>query len=318
VNVNFIQVLRIRTVFSISENVVTMRTTECTAFAQKKRSQAMSELALAPGRHGPFPGRLEPASIAAYAAATGDTTAAVLDGHAVPTVFPVILVFDPQEAARADIPDAVWQRVRGGVHGAHDIVTHRPLVPGEQLATSSWISAVRTSRAGTRIVVALEQVGADGAVAVEQWWTMVLLGLTGVADLGTMPAGHRFPDTARARPLGSVGRHLDKDIARRYAEVSGDWAAHHFDIDAARAAGFDFMFTHGLCTMALTTHLLLGLLGIADPGTVRRVAVRFSSPTPLDSDLTVNAFGISEDSFAFEATADGATTITDGRLELRS
>jgi acyl dehydratase len=277
----------------------------------------MNEWVLASARHGPFPGRLTPEAIAAYASATGDKTPSVLAGAAVPPVFPVILVFGPQEAARADIPEGVWQHVRGGVHGEHDIVVHRPLTPGERLVTSSWISAVRTTRVGTHFVMQFEQVDADGAVAVEQWWTMVLLGLTGVADLGTMPAGHRFPDDARTRPLGSVSRHIDKDIAHRYAEVSGDWAAHHFDVEVARAAGFDFVFTHGLCTMAISTHLVLGVLGVDDPGRVRRVAVRFAAPTPLDSELIVNAFGISANSFAFEAAANGTTTITHGRLELR-
>jgi acyl dehydratase len=277
-----------------------------------------SGLVLAPAQHGPFPGTLAPETMAAYAAATGDQTAAVLDGRAVPAVFPVILIFGSQESARADVPEAVWQRVRGGVHGEHDIVMHRPLVPGERLDTSSWISAVRTSRAGAQIVVQFKQVGADGAVAVEQWWTMVLLGLHGVADLGTMPVGHRFPDDARSRPLGSASQHIDQDVAERYAELSGDWAAHHFDIEVARAAGFDFVFTHGLCTMAIATHLLLGLLDVDDPAQVRRVAVRFASPTPLGSELTVNAFGINDNSFAFEATARGTTTITHGRLELRS
>jgi acyl dehydratase len=162
-----------------------------------------------------------------------------------------------------------------------------------------------------------EQVGADGTVAVEQWWTMVLLGLRGVGDLGAMPAEHRFPEDARAHPLGSVTQHVGKDIAHRYAEVSGDWAAHHFDIEVARAAGFDFVFTHGLCTMAMCTHLLLGLLGVDDPASVRRVAVRFALPTPFDSELAVNAFAINENSFAFEAAVNGTTTITHGRLELR-
>jgi acyl dehydratase len=109
-----------------------------------------------------------------------------------------------------------------------------------------------------------------------------------------------------------------KDVAHRYAEVSGDWAAHHFDIEVAGAAGFDFVFTHGLCTMAICTHRLLDLLDVNDPARVRRVAVRFASPTPLDSELTVNAFGINENSFAFEAAVHGTTTITHGRLELRS
>jgi acyl dehydratase len=287
----------------------------------------MSETTVSATRHGPFPGRLDPETIARYAAATGDPTASVLAGVAMPAVFPVILVFAPNEAARGDLPESVWQRVRGGVHGAHDIVLHRPLVPGESLQTWSQISAVRTTRAGTRVVMRFDQVDADGAVAVEQWWTMVLLGLQGVADLGSTPADHHFPDAARTRPVGSVTHRIEADVAHRYAEVSGDWSAHHFDIEVARAAGFDFVFTHGLCTMAICTHRLLSLLGVDDPGLVRRVAVRFASPTPLDCDLTVNAFGIDEHSFAFEAVAGragnpipakGTTTITHGRLELRS
>ena len=271
-----------------------------------------------PARHGPFTGRLEPDTISAYAAATCDDTASVLAGRAVPAVFPVILVFTAVEAARADVPAQAWRRVRGGVHGEHDIVVHRPLAPGETLDTWSQICAMRTSRAGTQVAVHLEQIDSDGRLAVEQWWTMVLLGLDGLPDLGTMPADHRFPDGARATPLGSATAHLDDQMAHRYAEVSGDWSAHHFDVEAARAAGFDFVFSHGLCTMAICTHRLLGLLGVDDPGRVSRVAVRFASPTPLGCDLTVNAYGIDERSFAFEAAADGVATITHGRLELRT
>jgi len=278
----------------------------------------MSDMTLVPARHGPFAGRLDPETIAIYAAATGDRTAVVLRGSAVPSVFPVILVFTAQETARADLPEAVWQQVRGGVHGEHDIVLHRPLVPGERLDTWSQISAVRSTQAGTQVVMQFEQIDAEGEVAVEQWWTMVLLGMKGMADLGAMPADHRFPDDASARPLGAATQHVDDDVAHRYAEVSGDWAAHHFDIDVARTAGFDFVFTHGLCTMAICAHRMLDLLGIDDPGRVRRVAVRFASPTPMDSELTVNAFGINEHSVAFEAAANGTTTITHGRLELRS
>ena len=271
-----------------------------------------------PARHGPFPGRLEPDSIAAYAAAISDDTASVLAGRTVPAVFPVILVFTAVEAARADVPEAAWRRVRGGVHGGHDIVLHRPLAPGERLDTWSQISGMRTSRAGTRVVVHLEQVDSDGWIAVEQWWTMVLLGLDGLPDLGSLPADHHLPDSARHNALGSVTARLDERMAHRYAEVSGDWSAHHFDIDVARAAGFDFVFAHGLCTMAICTHRLLGLIGVDDPGRVSRVAVRFASPTPLGCDLTVNGYGVSERSFAFEASADGVTTTTHGRLELRS
>ena len=271
-----------------------------------------------PARHGPYPGRLEPDGISAYAAATGDDTTSVVAGQTVPAVFPVILVLDAVQTARADVPAEAWERVRGGVHGEHDIVLHRPLKPGEGLTTWSQISAMRTSGAGTRLAVHLEQFGCDGRLAVEQWWTMVLLGLEGLPDLGTMPAEHRFPDAARGNRLGSTTFHIDERTGHRYAEVSGDWSAHHFDVEVARAAGFDFVFAHGLCTMAICTHRILGLLGVDDPGRVSRVAVRFASPTPLGCDLEVKAYGIDQRSFAFEAAVDGATTITHGRLELRT
>ncbi|RDH74791.1 acyl dehydratase [Mycolicibacterium moriokaense] len=271
-----------------------------------------------PGRHGPFPGHLAPDGIAAYAAATLDDTASVLSGRSVPAIFPATLVFDAVETARADVPAEAWARVRGGVHGEHDIVLHRALEPGEALTTWSRISGMRTSRAGTHVAVHLEQTDSDGRLAVEQWWTMVLLGLDGMPDLGTMPDGHRIPDAARANPLGTATRRVDAQTARRYAQVSGDWSEHHFDLAVARSEGYDFVFAHGLCTMAVCAHRLLAVLGVDDPGRVSRVAVRFSSPTPLDSDLTVCAFGIDERSFAFEAAACGATTISHGRLELRT
>ena len=269
------------------------------------------------GRHGPFPGVLDSERIAAYADATDDPTVAVRNGEAVPAVYPIILAFEAQEAARADLPDAIWERVRGGVHGEHDIVLHRPLRPGEALDTWAELCAVRTSRAGTQVVVHFEQVGTDGRVAVEQWWTMVLLGLDGLADLGSMPADHRFPESALANPLGTAVQHVAEDTARHYAEVSGDWSAHHFDIEVARSAGFDFLFAHGLCTMAMCAHRVLDVIGVVDPGRVRRVAVRFASPTRLGGDLTVRAYGLGEGVLAFKASCGDADVITHGRLELR-
>jgi acyl dehydratase len=269
-------------------------------------------------RHGPFPGRLERDRITAYAAATGDETASVLAGETVPVVFPVILAFGAQSAANGDLPKAAWRQAHGAVHGEHDIVLHRPLTPGESLETWSQISAVRTAPAGARVVLHIQQADADGIIVVEQWWTTVLLGLHTMADMGLSPQDHRFPDSARRSPVGSAVHHIDERLAHRYADVSGDWSPHHFDIAAARASGFDFLFTHGLCTMAICAHRVLGIVDVDDPGRVARLAVRFASPTPLGDDLAVDAYRIGGRSFAFEATCRGVTTISHGRLELRS
>jgi acyl dehydratase len=267
-------------------------------------------------RHGPFPGTLDPETIAAYAAATNDTAPAVRAGRAVPATLPVILVFAAQAAANGDVPAAVYEQARTGVHGEHDIVLHRPLVPGETIETWSELAGVRRTRAGTRVVLHMDQYDADGALVAEQWWTTLFLGTHLLADVGTEPADHTFPEGARQHPAGSATQRIDIDAARRYAEVSGDWSAHHFDLDVARAAGVDYLFAHGLCTMAVCTQHAVRLVASGDPARVRRVAVRFASPAPLGADLTVDVFAAGPSTYAFEASCGEATVVKHGRLEL--
>ena len=273
-------------------------------------------------RHGPFPGTLDPIAIAAYAAATNDTTPAVVAGTSVPATFPVILIFDAQWAANAAVPKSVYQSGRNGVHGEHEVLLHRALVPGEALETFSEPFAVRNTRAGARVVLHMEQFGADGALAAEHWWTIFFPGCDELADVGPEPPDHTFPDAARAHLIGTVTQHVDLDTPTRYAEVSGDWSPHHFELDSARGAGVDFLFAHGLCTMAMCAQAAVGLVAGGDPSRVRRVAVRFASPTRLDEDLTVDVYDASAGEgagvFAFEATCAGAAVVKHGRLELFS
>ena len=128
---------------------------------------------------------------------------------------------------------------------------------------------------------------------------------------------HSFPPAARERPVGSYEVLVDPEMPRRYAEVSGDWFAHHFDLEAARATGFDRLFLHGLCTMALCAQGVVDLVADGDPGRVRRVAVRFATPTFLGEQLRVSVFDAGSGAYAFEAESGGATVVSHGRAELR-
>ncbi len=273
-------------------------------------------------RHGPFVGSLDPSVIAQYAAATNDTNAPVVAGDAVPATFPVILIFDAQWAANSAVPKSVYQSGRNGVHGEHEVLLHRPLVPGETLATFSEPFAVRNTRAGARVVLHMEQFGTDGALAAEHWWTIFFPGCDELADVGPQPPDHTFPEAARDHLVGSVTQHVAADIATRYAEVSNDWSAHHFDLESARKAGVDYVFAHGLCTMAMCTQAAVGMVAGGDPSRVRRVAVRFASPTRLSADVTVDVYDASASEgpgvYAFEATCAGAAVVKHGRLELFS
>jgi acyl dehydratase len=212
------------------------------------------------------------------------------------------------------------------VHGEHEVLLHRPLIPGETLDTFSGPFAVRNTRAGARVVLHMEQYGADGGLAVEHWWTIFFPGCDELADVGPEPPDHTVPETARDQLVGSVTQHVDADAATRYAEVSNDWSAHHFDLDSARKAGVDHLFAHGLCTMAMCTQAAVAMIAEGDPSRVRRVAVRFASPTRLDADLTVDVYDASTGQadgsgagvYAFEATAADAAVIKHGRIELFS
>jgi acyl dehydratase len=278
--------------------------------------------AAAPGvvlgtRIGPFAGCLDAALIRAFADATHDPAARARAGEAAPLIALATQIWDAQNLARTRaVPAAITAAARGGVHGEHDIVAHRPVVPGEPLQT--WVEAHGSRPAGHNAVVALRYVTVDtgGAVVAEQWWSTVYLGVT-CAPTGEPPPPHAFPDAARERPVGEYVVDVDDDMARRYAEVSGDWSAHHFDAAAARRSGSDRPFLHGLCTMALCAQGVVQLAGNGDPDSVRRIAVRFATPMPLGAQLRVRLYDAGDQAYAFEADCEAAAVVTHGRAELR-
>jgi acyl dehydratase len=268
-------------------------------------------------RCGPFGGCIDADLIRRYAAATKDPSPRVRAGQVVPPVAIVTQIWDAQNAGRdALIPDEVKETSSSGVHGEHDVLLHRPIVPGEPLVT--WVEGVAARPAGRNAAVTLRYTTLDrhdGLVA-EQWWTTVYLNTT-CAPVGAALPDHAFPDEARQYPAGTFATAVDDDMARRYAEVSNDWAPHHFDLAAAKQTGFDRLFLHGMCTMALCAQGVVAAVAPDQPERVRRVAVRFASPTFLGEELHVQLYAAGPLGYAFEADCAGARVITHGRAELR-
>jgi len=143
-----------------------------------------------------------------------------------------------------------------------------------------------------------------------------MLGVTAEPTGPDLP-GHRVADLDRQKPVAEEVVHIDLDMARRYAEVSGDFAAHDFDVEAARRSGQQRPFLHGLCTMALCGRALVRTVCGGDPSRLRRLAVRFASPAFLDRDLAIRIYSLGEDRYAFEATSGEDTAIRNGLAELR-
>ncbi len=268
-------------------------------------------------RIGPFPGRLDRDLLQRYAAATADPSPRARSGAAVPPVALVTQTWEAQEQGRTTLVSAALQQsATGGVHGEHDVVLHRSIVPGEPLRI--WVEGHGARPAGRNTAITLRYTALDAsdAVVAEQWWTTVLFGVT-AEPAGDAAPDHAFPAGARERPVGTWETEVDPGMATRYAEVSGDWSPHHFDPEAARRSGFDRVFLHGLCTMALCAQGVAALVADGDPARVRRVAVRFASPTFIGERLHLRLYDAGPLGYAFEADSAGALVIAHGRAELR-
>jgi acyl dehydratase len=268
-------------------------------------------------RVGPFEGRLDAEHLRRFAAATNDRHSDARTGRAppVPPLAVILLLWEPQGAGRLElVPARLQDAATVGVHGEHDVVLHRPIIPDEPLTT--WVEGTCARPAGRNSAVTLHYLTLDagGALVAEQWWTTVWLGVVCEAG-GSPPPGHTLPDTARFHPLGRWCEHVDEDMARRYAIASGDWSAHHFEVEAARRSGSDRVFLHGLCTMALSARAVVEILG-CPAERVRRVAVRFARPMPVREQLDVHVYDPGDGGYVFEATWAGGTVLTHGRVEL--
>lgn len=249
-------------------------------------------------REGPFETTIDEGTTSAFVAATGAPAAVAL----------VARIFEVQQQARPLlVPEAIARVAAGGVHGEHDLVVHRPVVPGEALRTWVELHGVRPAGRNAAVTLRYATVDAGGAPVADQWWTTVFFGAP-AEPAGRAAPDHRFPDDARERPLGVTAVDVPVELARRYAEISDDWSPHHFEVEAARASGAERPFLHGLCTLALCAGVIAG------GGELRRVAARFASTMPLGEQLTVATFDAGG-ATAFEATAAGTPVITHGRAE---
>ena len=265
---------------------------------------------------GPFEDRFDVDRIRRFSSATTHADPPEHSGEMVPPGAAVTLLWTAQNAGRdALVPREFQDAATGGVHGEHDVVLRRPLALSEPLFT--WVQGWGARPAGANSIVTLQYVtrGADGAVVVEQWWSTVWLGVTCRAD-GTAAPEHAFPDAARNHAVGAWAVDVDEGMARRYAEVSGDWSAHHFDDEAARRSGSDRPFLHGLCTLALCAQGVVDVAAGGDDGALERIAVRFARPMPLGRRLEVQLYQTGPSELAFEARCDDRMVVSNGRARV--
>ena len=100
-----------------------------------------------------------------------------------------------------------------------------------------------------------------------------------------------------------------------FAGASGDHNPIHIDIDAAKAAGFDDVFAHGMLSMAYLGRLVTSWV---PQSRLRALSTRFTSITPVLAQPTCTGTVTSIDEVNGEkrATVDVKITLDDGTVTL--
>lgn len=263
-----------------------------------------SLLPFVPGRRGEIPEmeltlpgvKIEPQRAAAYAKVCGFTLAS----H-VPPTYPHILAFPLQMVLMADgsFPFAAV----GLVHIENQIVSRRPIAPGEQVAITVRPTGLAPHRRGrTFSLITIVRVGEE--VVFEQTSTMLHRGRGSEDAPEPAPLASLDPELP-----GQARWQLPGDLGRRYAAVSGDRNPIHLHRLTARAFGFPRAIAHGMWSKARCLAALQSRLPDAF-----EAQVRFRRPVLLPGSVrfaSAEADGRIE--FALHA-ASGASVHLEGRV----
>jgi acyl dehydratase len=269
---------------------------------------------------GPFANYCDADEIAAFALAINDDNPLYQDGLAVPPTYAVVPVFEAFRSVPQPPADAMASG-RGGGHGEHELIIHKPITPGTVLHTTADRYSVVVSKAGMNIFIRLISVDDAGETVLEQYWSSIALGpVTGGTQGGPM-LDHTFPEDARGRLVGAMTVAATRDQTFRYAGASGDRAIIHVSEQAAVGMGQPGKFLQGACTLGLASRALVALAAGGDPRRIRRVAVRFSGYVFPQKDIEVSVYevGTTTDgrtAYAFEGISEGRVVLRHGRIEI--
>lgn len=255
----------------------------------------------------------------AYARATNDANPCHLSGEVAPPLFAVVPALKTLVRPKKAVTGL------HSLHGEHDLVIHRPIVPGMVLRTSARLVGVHPSPAGVVMVGRGDTRTVEGQLVNEQYLTWVFRGETVAASIGDRAPEHRLPVGIReTAPMARVVAPLDPDQTRRYAEASGDRDAYTYDDAYARSLGYPGAIVHGLCTMAFAGRAIVDQCCGGDSRRLARLAVRFSGLLLMRPGQQVTTaiwpVGRREErrAFAFETEdVGGRTVIAHGLAEVR-
>lgn len=257
----------------------------------------------------------------AYAAALGETDPAWYDTESGPLPVHPLLTCGlewPLLVAAREASSLSEEERRRGVHSAHDLVLHEPLVTQGPITLRVCVDGVTSVKPGGHLVTRFDAHDPEG----RPLWTTVHGSIfRGVAVEGEERPPPQDPSALAELPAGRDAASeevvsVPVGAAHVYTECARIWNPIHTDLAVARAAGLPGPVLHGTHTLALALGRVLKAVG-AEPARVRRLACRLHAPVLMPSELRVRVWA--GDPVRFEvAGADGALALRQGLIELHS
>jgi acyl dehydratase len=223
-----------------------------------------------------------------------------------PKVLPTFALI-PNWWAVKDLGGAIDGQGRPMVHASQVLRLHRELPAAGRVRAQAEITAVWDKGSNTLIEVTGRAEDDDGPLFETQSGTMIL----GLGGWGGERGPSARADAPPERPPDAVLRsHIRPDQGAIY-RLSGDRNPLHIDPEAARAAGFDDVFLHGLCTLGFACRALLDVAG--PDARLNRIETRFASPLFLDRMLETRVWRVDDGELRFVATEGDTTILANGR-----
>lgn len=208
--------------------------------------------------------------LAQFAESVGDTNATHLSGQIAAPVFNHVPVMQCMVE--------VLNTAASGfiIHGEHDFVFHRPIIPGLRLYSQSTLVAIRNSSAGALYLVRSETRSHDGHDICTQHATCLVQGRRVAKDMGGKHPATPVPPRTGEAQIATFPIAADQTLL--YAEAARDYSPYTMDPDAAKALGLPAPIVHGMCTLALISRSIVDGPCGGDTRRLKRLGCRFSHP----------------------------------------
>jgi acyl dehydratase len=200
------------------------------------------------------------------------------------------------------------------VHAEQQLELARPLPARGKVEARAWIAGAWDKGKSSLIELAAEARDGHGPLFSTRSAVMIL----GLGGWG----GERGPAGASAEPATRTpDLVLREEVRPEQAAIyrlSGDLNPLHIDPERAKAAGFDGVFIHGLCTLGIAGRALLGPVCAGDPDALVSLGARFAQPVYPGEPLEIHVWRTASDSFEFSAAQAGRAVLTRGHARGRS